>query len=152
MPPVVAGAPACPWAPHHVVDNDSGDGTADVVIREFQDVRLIALDENVGFSAANNLVLRETTAEYVLVLNPDTRICEGTLDTLLRLMDAKDRVGIAGCRLVQEDGTFDHAARRSFPTPASALGHFLRVGRSERARHRSRPTERPMPARGPWMP
>ena len=116
-----------------VVDNDSGDGTADVVRREFQDVRLIALDENVGFSAANNLVLRETTAEYVLVLNPDTRICEGTLDTLLRLMDANERVGIAGCRLVQEDGTFDHAARRSFPTPASALGHFLRVGRSERA-------------------
>jgi GT2 family glycosyltransferase len=116
-----------------VVDNDSGDGTADVVRREFQDVRLIALDENVGFSAANNLVLRETTAEYVLVLNPDTRICEGTLDKLLRLMDANERVGIAGCRLVQEDGTFDHAARRSFPTPASALGHFLRVGRSERA-------------------
>jgi N-acetylglucosaminyl-diphospho-decaprenol L-rhamnosyltransferase len=116
-----------------VVDNASGDGTADVVRREFPDVRLIALDENVGFSAANNLVLRETTAEYVLVLNPDTRLCEGTLETLLRLMDANSRVGIAGCRLVQEDGTFDHAARRSFPTPASALGHFLRVGRSGRA-------------------
>jgi hypothetical protein len=116
-----------------VVDNASGDGTADVVRREFPDVELIALNENVGFSAANNLVLRETTANYVLVLNPDTRICEGTLDTLLRLMDGDARIGIVGCRLVQEDGTFDHAARRSFPTPASALGHFLRVGRSERA-------------------
>ena len=69
----------------------------------------------------------------MLVLNPDTGICDGTLDTLLRLMAAEDRVGIVGCRLVQEDGTFDHAARRSFPTPASALGHFLRVGRSDRA-------------------
>jgi GT2 family glycosyltransferase len=116
-----------------VVDNASGDGTADVVRREFPDVRLIALDENVGFSAANNLVLRETTAEYVLVLNPDTRLCEGTLDALLSLMDADPRIGIAGCRLLLEDGTFDHAARRSFPTPASALGHFLRIGRSERA-------------------
>jgi len=116
-----------------VVDNASGDGTADVVRREFPDVRLIALDENVGFSAANNIVLRETTSEYVLVLNPDTRVCEGTLDTLLRLMDANERIGIAGCRLVQQDGTFDHAARRSFPTPTSALGHFLRVGRSEHA-------------------
>jgi N-acetylglucosaminyl-diphospho-decaprenol L-rhamnosyltransferase len=116
-----------------VVDNASGDGTADVVRNEFPDVRLIALDENVGFSAANNLVLRETTAEYVLVLNPDTRLCEGTLDTLLRLMESNTRIGIAGCRLVQEDGSFDHAARRSFPTPASAIGHFLRVGRSERA-------------------
>jgi hypothetical protein len=116
-----------------VVDNASGDGTADVVRREFPDVRLIALDENVGFSAANNLVLRETTAEYVLVLNPDTRLCEGTLDTLLRVMEADPRIGIAGCKLVQEDGTFDHAARRSFPTPTSALGHFLRVGKSDRA-------------------
>lgn len=116
-----------------VVDNASGDGTADVVRREFPDVRLIALDENVGFSAANNLVLRETTADYVLVLNPDTRLCAGTLDILLDLMDGNPRIGIAGCRLVQEDGTFDHAARRSFPTPASALGHFLRVGRSKRA-------------------
>src|SRR5262249_45898243 len=62
-----------------VVDNASGDGTADVVRSEFPDMRLIELDENVGFSAANNLVLRETTAEYVLVLNPDTVICERTL-------------------------------------------------------------------------
>jgi GT2 family glycosyltransferase len=115
-----------------VVDNASGDGTADVV-REFPEVRLIELGENIGFSRANNLVLRETTAEYVLVLNPDTVLCEGTLDTLLGLMAENPRIGIAGCRLVQEDGTFDHAARRSFPTPTSALGHFLRVGRSERA-------------------
>lgn len=116
-----------------VVDNASGDGTGDVVRREFPEVRLIELEENVGFSAANNLVLRETTAEYVLVLNPDTVLCDQTLDTLLRLMAADERVGIAGCRLVQQDGTLDHAARRSFPTPASALGHFLHVGRSDRA-------------------
>lgn len=116
-----------------VVDNASGDGTADLVRREFPEVGVIALDRNAGFSAANNLVLRETKAEYVLVLNPDTQLSAGTLDTLLRLMDGDPRIGIAGCRLVQEDGTFDHAARRSFPTPASALGHFLRLGRSDRA-------------------
>lgn len=116
-----------------VVDNASGDGTVDVARREFPEVTLIELEENVGFSAANNLVLRKTTAEYVLVLNPDTVLCEGTLDTLLGLMAGNRRIGIAGCRLVQEDGTLDHAARRSFPTPASALGHFLRVGRSDRA-------------------
>ena len=116
-----------------VVDNASGDGTAAVVRDEFPEVRLIELEENVGFSRANNLVMGETTAEYVLVLNPDTRLREKTLDTLLDLMAADPRIGIAGCRLVQENGTFDHAARRSFPTPASALGHFLRVGRLDRA-------------------
>lgn len=116
-----------------VVDNASGDGTADVVRREFPDVQLISLDSNVGFGAANNLVLREGTSDFVLVLNPDTRLLEGTLDALLAIMNADQRIGISGCRLVQEDGMLDHAARRSFPTPSSALGHFLRFGRSDRA-------------------
>src|SRR5207247_285954 len=49
------------------------------------------------------------------------------------LMESNGSIGIAGCRLEREDGTFDHAARRSFPTPVSALGHFTRVGRSEHA-------------------
>ena len=131
-----------------VVDNASGDGTADVVQSEFPDVRLIALSENVGFSAANNLVLRDTRAEYVLVLNPDTQVREGTLDTLLRRWPSP-RIGIVGCRLVQEDGSFDHAARRSFPTPASALGHFLRLGRSEHAPARSPRIALPTSSDGP---
>jgi GT2 family glycosyltransferase len=116
-----------------VVDNGSTDGTVELVGREFPGVELIAADSNLGFAAANNLAIRRGNAPYVLALNPDTRVTSGTLHHMLELMDAERSVGISGCRLELEDGTFDHAARRSFPTPLSALGHFTRVGRSERA-------------------
>ncbi len=112
-----------------VVDNDSGDGTAEMVAADFPEVRLIASDRNLGFSAANNLAIRGGDADYVLALNPDTRVTEGALDGLVELMDARPEIGICGCRLELDDGTFDHAAKRSFPTIAGALGHFTGVGR-----------------------
>jgi len=112
-----------------VVDNDSRDGTVERVGRAFPDVRVIESGANIGFGAANNIAIRETSSPYVLALNPDTRMTPGTLDRLLALMDEQPEVGICGCRLEREDGTFDHASRRSFPTVAGALGHFLGVGR-----------------------
>ena len=113
----------------HVVDNASPDGAADMVREEFPEVRLRALGENAGFSRANNLVLREATAPYVLLLNPDTEVRPGALEHMLDVMDQRPDVGMSGCRLVQPDGTFDHAAKRSFPTPTAALAHFTGMGR-----------------------
>jgi len=113
----------------HVVDNASGDGTAPMVAREFTDVHLTVAEENLGFSAANNLAIRAGFAELVLVLNPDTRVLPGALDALRGALEANPRAGMAGPRLELPDGGFDHAARRSFPTPLSALGHFTGVGR-----------------------
>lgn len=118
----------------HVVDNASGDGTVEMVRREFGEVDVIASDRNLGFSAANNLVLRDSDASYALVLNPDTRLTAGALDRLLDQMDARPEVGICGPRLIREDGSDDHAAKRSFPTPLSALGHFSGLGRQRTAR------------------
>jgi hypothetical protein len=116
-----------------VVDNASADGTAAMVESAFPEVELIASDTNLGFAAANNLAIRRGRAPYVLALNPDTRITDGALDHMLELMEANPSIGIAGCRLELEDGTFDHAARRSFPTPLGALGHFTRIGRHSTA-------------------
>jgi GT2 family glycosyltransferase len=112
-----------------VVDNDSRDGTVEMVRDDFPEVELTAADRNLGFSAANNLAIRAGTAAYVLVLNPDTRVEEGTLDRLLTLMERNARIGISGPRLELEDGSFDHAARRSFPTPVSALAYFTGIGK-----------------------
>ncbi len=113
----------------HLVDNASGDGTVEAVRRRFPAVEVTALDRNAGFSVANNLVLAATTAPYVLLLNPDTEATEGALDHMLDLMERRPDAGMSGCRLVQPDGTFDHAAKRSFPTPLAALAHFAGVGR-----------------------
>jgi N-acetylglucosaminyl-diphospho-decaprenol L-rhamnosyltransferase len=111
-----------------VVDNASGDGTAEMV-GEFPEVSLTVAPRNLGFGAASNVAIRAGSAPYVLCLNPDTRVTPGALDRLLDLMDERIKVGISGCRLELEDGTFDYAAKRSFPTPLSALGHFTGLGR-----------------------
>ncbi len=112
----------------HVVDNASGEQLPAMVRARFPEVKLTVLDENAGFSAANNVALGQASADFVLVLNSDTRITPGSLDALLDLMADHPEIGMCGPRLVMNDGTFDHASRRSFPTPLSALGHFTGIG------------------------
>ena len=112
-----------------VVDNASGDGTAEMVAAEFPEVTLLAQRENLGFARAQNIGIRRGTGAAVLVLNPDAALEEGTLEPLLALLAEDPRIGCCGPALIREDGSFDHAARRTFPTPLSALGHFTGVGR-----------------------
>lgn len=115
-----------------VVDSGSPDGTPEMVAREFPEVRL-RREANIGFSAANNLALRESTAEAVLLLNPDTEVYAGTLDAALARLRSQPRIGMVGVKLVTGSGELDHACKRSFPTPLSALAHFTGVGRGEGA-------------------
>jgi GT2 family glycosyltransferase len=118
-----------------VVDSGSRDGTPDMVAREFPEVRLIRRD-NVGFSAANNLALRDSPAAALLLLNPDTEVYAGTLDAGLARLAADPRIGMVGVKLVTESGALDHACKRSFPTPLSALAHFTGIGRGDDAGER----------------
>ena len=115
-----------------VVDSGSPDATPEMVEREFPRVRLIRRS-NIGFAAANNLVLRESDAAAVLLLNPDTEVYAGTLDAALARLRSDERIGMVGCKLVTESGELDHACKRSFPTPLGALAHFTGVGRSNSA-------------------
>src|SRR4051794_32093439 len=112
----------------HVVDNASTDGTPEMVRDEFPEVALHALDWNAGFCVANNHVLRTSQAPYILVLNPDTEIYPGALDYVMKAMGERPDIGMLSCRLEQLDGTLDHAAKRSFPTPLGSLAHFVGLG------------------------
>jgi len=107
-----------------VVDNGSRDGTPEFVRHAFPGVRVFGLSENRGFSAANNVALRETRSDHILLLNPDTEIWPEVLDQMVAFLCEHPRAAIAGCRLVRRDGSFDHAAKRSFPTVSSALRYF----------------------------
>lgn len=115
-----------------VVDSGSPDGTPDMVEREFPRVHLVRR-ENVGFSAANNVVLESTDAPFVLLLNPDTEVHEGALDSSLARLRADGSIGMVGCKLVLPEGGIDHAAKRSFPTPIGALVHFTGIGQGDKA-------------------
>jgi N-acetylglucosaminyl-diphospho-decaprenol L-rhamnosyltransferase len=123
-----AHPPSCPMKVI-VVDNASGDGTVEMVKADHPGVDLIASPTNLGFAAATNLGARRGTAPYLLALNPDTAVTPGALDTMLGVLESHSEAGIAGPRLIRPDGSFDHAAKRFFPTPLSALGHFTGVGR-----------------------
>jgi N-acetylglucosaminyl-diphospho-decaprenol L-rhamnosyltransferase len=118
-----------------VVDSGSRDATPDMVAREFPAVCLIR-QANIGFSAANNLALREGDAAAVLLLNPDTEVYAGTLDAALARLRSAPRIGMVGVKLVTASGALDHACKRSFPTPLSALAHFTGVGRGSDAGER----------------
>lgn len=107
-----------------VVDNASGDGTVTAVRAGFPQLHVVEMPANVGYSAANNVALRQTTADLILLLNPDTEIWPGVLDGMAAVLRDSPRTGVAGCRLVRRDGSFDHAAKRSVPTVADALKYF----------------------------
>lgn len=115
-----------------VVDNGSRDGTPAALAARFPWANVIESRENLGFARATNLAARKGHAEFVLALNPDTELTPGALSTLLRVFEQHADVAVVGPRLLREDGTFDHASRRSFPTIVGALGHFSGIGRRRR--------------------
>ena len=120
--------PSCPMKVI-VVDNGSQDGTVEMVEAEHPEVEMVASPTNLGFAAATNLGARRGAAPYLLALNPDTAVTPGALDTVIAVLEREPEVGVVGPRLIRPNGSFDHAAKRSFPTPLSALAHFTGIGR-----------------------
>ena len=100
-----------------VVDNHSDDDSVAVLRASYPWVRLIENPENMGFACANNIAIRQSEAEYVLLLNPDTVVEEDTLRHSLAFMDAHPEAGGAGVMMHNADGTLAPESRRAIPTP-----------------------------------
>ena len=103
-----------------VVDNGSGDGSADLVRERFPSVELRAIGRNLGFAGANNLVLRELASPFALLLNPDTEVIGDAPSALVRFLRTHPRAGVVGGRLVYPDGSFQHSCF-AFPTLAMSF-------------------------------
>jgi hypothetical protein len=88
-----------------------------MVREKFPDVRLIVNMDNRGFAGANNQGFAESTGRYVLMLNPDTSVCDGAIETLATFMDTHPDAGVCGGKLLYPDGTLQHSAFH-FPTLA----------------------------------
>jgi len=110
-----------------VVDNASSDTTREKLGR-FHHLKLIANPSNCGYARANNQGLKLATGEYVLLLNPDTRIELGALDALGRYLDEHPAVGAVAPRLVSPDGTTQFSIR-SLPTSASFFWELVGISR-----------------------
>ncbi len=107
-----------------VVDNASTDGAIEALNEAFPDVITYGLDTNLGFGGANNIGIERAQGEYILLLNPDTIVHEDTLRTMLAFMKEHPDVMASGCKIMGQDGSFDLASKRGFPSPWSS---FCRV-------------------------
>lgn len=100
-----------------VVDNNSSDGTTEMVKQYFPGVHLVTNRENRGFAAANNQGMElalQSRPKYLILQNPDTAVIGRSIETLVSFMDRTPKAGMAGARLVYGDGSFQHSAFR-FP-------------------------------------
>ncbi|HJW84352.1 MAG TPA: glycosyltransferase family 2 protein [Anaerolineae bacterium] len=107
-----------------VVDNASGDGSADLVATDFPGVRLIRNADNLGFARANNQGIAASAGRCVLLLNSDTLIQPDALAALVRFMDDHPEAGVIGPRLLRPDGEPQAYAFGGDPT----LAYLLRRG------------------------
>lgn len=110
-----------------VVDNASGDKSQDLI--KTLDVKYVLLDENLGFSKANNIGLKEATGDAVLFLNPDTVVKQNTLKRCLEFLENNKDVGAVGCKVVLPDGSMDNACKRKFPTPFNSFCTLFKVAK-----------------------
>jgi N-acetylglucosaminyl-diphospho-decaprenol L-rhamnosyltransferase len=99
-----------------LVDNASGDGTAAWVREAFPTVRLVALEENVGFGRAVNLAADLARGEYLLLLNPDTEVRPGAVEAMVTFARANPQAGLVGGRTLTDDGRTEPSCCWARPT------------------------------------
>ncbi len=104
-----------------VVDNNSVDGSNEMVREKFPNVHLIANKDNVGFSVANNQAMKIAKGEYMLLLNPDTIVEHDTFHKVVQFMDEHPDAGGLGCKMVDGKGHFLPESKRGLPTPDVAF-------------------------------
>ena len=100
-----------------VIDNASTDGSVEMLRAKFPEVTVVENRENVGFARANNTGLKLARGRYILLINPDTIVQEDTFHVMLRFFAEHPGAGLAGCKILNPDGSFQLPCRRSIPTP-----------------------------------
>ena len=104
-----------------VVDNNSNDGSVQMVQEKFPEVKLIVNKDNKGFSSANNQAIKEAKGKYILLLNPDTVVEELTFKKITDFMKNTPSCGGLGVRMVDGKGDFLPESKRGLPTPKVAF-------------------------------
>lgn len=104
-----------------VVDNHSRDDSVSFVSKRFQRVNYVESNHNLGFARANNIAIRQSEGEYVLLLNPDTLVGEDSIKSALEFMDLHPDAGGVGVKMLKSDGTKAMESRRGLPTPMTSF-------------------------------
>jgi GT2 family glycosyltransferase len=101
----------------YVVDNHSQDGSVEYLSERFPSVNIIRSQHNLGFARANNLAIRQSESEYVLLINPDTFVGEQVVTQAIRFMDDHEKAGGLAAWMLKTDGSSANESRRGLPTP-----------------------------------
>lgn len=112
-----------------VVDNNSIDGSVEMVKEKFPEVILFDNQQNLGFSKANNQAMHESKGEYILLLNPDTVVEEDTFQKCIDFMDNHPDAGGLGVRMIDGKGKFLPESKRGLPTPTVAFYKIFGLSR-----------------------
>jgi len=107
------------------VDNYSVDGSYEFISSKYPDVICFKNSQNLGFSKANNIALKRAKGKYVLILNPDTVLEEGTFEKMIDFIESNENIGAVTSKLILGNGELDKACKRSFPTLSAALPRIL---------------------------
>ncbi len=108
-----------------VIDNNSEDGSCEMVLERFPDVKLLQNKENVGFSKANNQAVKTASGTYLCILNPDTVVAEKTLHNCLNVYKKKHKIGAIGLQMIDGTGNFLPESKRNIPTPKKSLKKLI---------------------------
>jgi GT2 family glycosyltransferase len=117
-----------------VVDNNSADGSREMVAKIFPDVLLMNSGGNVGFARANNVALPRATSSLVLFLNPDTEVSQSGLEKMIAFMKADRTIGALGCKIRNSNGTIQQLGIQRFPSPTGELMKMLCVSARTQSR------------------
>ena len=109
-----------------VIDNNSNDGSLEMITSNYPEVNMISLFINSGFAKANNLGLKKAKGKYLLLLNPDTEITKKFFKKILKYLDENNNVGILGPKILNSDNTIQRSVRR-FPTFISQVLILLKL-------------------------
>ena len=112
-----------------VVDNDSNDGSVEMVRAEFPEARLIVNGDNLGFGRANDQAFAFCRGRHVLLLNPDTVVLDHAVDRMLAVMRARPEIGALGCQLLNSDGSFQRWTGGNPPRVLNVAANFLLLNR-----------------------
>lgn len=135
-----------------LVDNASMDDSMVKLQEDYKDIiregllKVTLNDANLGFAKANNIGMRKSKGEYILLLNSDTYVVEDCLQQCMQYIERYNteaaiqgenecKIGALGCKVILPDGTLDHACKRGFPTPRTSFYYFLKLHKRDKVKY-----------------
>lgn len=110
-----------------VSDNSENNNTYDVIqkfYKENKNIKYFKNSSNLGFSKANNIAVKKSLGEFILFLNPDTKVYTDTIDGVIDFASGRTKIGVVTCFVELPDGRIDDSSHRGFPTPWRSFSHF----------------------------